>query len=176
MAGIISHGKRIYFWLKTKIYNVVFFIGTREPEGNTHKELIYSVETPKRRRTVSTSLYEIFTDELGDRVVGGGERGELLLWWWVVRGVTPPDPNPRYHRIESAEPEFIKVYRAQDRCRTGPPGWKSIPGLLKRFTNSGIFEQNMGVKKNRLGTGLSNRSAKLHRWRAGTTTRFLLGS
>jgi hypothetical protein len=26
-------------------------------------------EIPKRRRTISTYLYEIFTDELGDRVV-----------------------------------------------------------------------------------------------------------
>jgi len=22
-------------------------------------------------------------------------------------------------------------------CRIGPPGWESIPGLLKRFTNTG---------------------------------------
>jgi hypothetical protein len=45
-------------------------------------------ETPKRRRTISTSFYEIFTDELGDRVVGGGERGEVLLRPPPTQGIT----------------------------------------------------------------------------------------
>jgi hypothetical protein len=39
-----------------------------------------------------------------------------------------------------------------------PPGWESIPGLLKRFTNT-IY----GDYRNREGKGLSYRPARLHR-------------
>ncbi len=59
---------------------------------------------------------------------------------------------------DTTEPVFVKVYGAQESIpwnrfrqpryslagrynkyggRTGPPGWESIPGLLKRFTNTG---------------------------------------
>jgi hypothetical protein len=34
------------------------------------------------------------------------------------------------------EPVFVNVYGAHP-YGTGPPGWESIPGLLKRFTNTG---------------------------------------
>ncbi len=61
-----------------------------------------------------------------------------------------------------SEPVFVNIYGAQelnprnqslaclcslnDRydkqgCRTSPPEWESIPGLLKRFTNTGSDEQ-----------------------------------
>ncbi len=36
-----------------------------------------------------------------------------------------------------SEPEFVNVYGAQESI---PPGWKSIFGLLKRFTNMGSGE------------------------------------
>jgi hypothetical protein len=43
--------------------------------------------------------------------------------------------------IDSEEPILQPMYLAgrYDRkgSRTGPPGWKSIPGLIKRFTNAG---------------------------------------
>jgi hypothetical protein len=52
------------------------------------------------------------------------------------------------------EPVFVNVFESQESippayvawrtgiydkkgCRTGPPGWESIPGLLKRSTNAG---------------------------------------
>jgi hypothetical protein len=43
-----------------------------------------------------------------------------------------------------AESVFVNVFGAQESipptyvaCRTAPPGWESIPGLLKMFTNTG---------------------------------------
>ncbi len=42
------------------------------------------------------------------------------------RGVTP--------HLSKAEPVFVNIYGAQESI---PPGWESIPGLLKRFSNSG---------------------------------------
>jgi hypothetical protein len=84
------------------------------------------------------------------------------------------------------EPLFVNVYRAQESllrndfvilcslagrydksgCRTGPPGWESIPGLLKRFTNmlSGLLKclpifTSKRIKQetnaDRLGTSIS---------------------
>ncbi len=58
--------------METQTLNVVFSLF---PETESIKE------TPKRRRTVSTSLYEIFTGELRDRV--------------VLRGGPVHDPQPR---------------------------------------------------------------------------------
>ncbi len=46
---------------------------------------------------------------------------------------------PRIDSKESIPPAYL-AWRAdttKQGCRTGPPGWESIPGLLKRFTNIG---------------------------------------
>ncbi len=48
----------------------------------------------------------------------------------------------RLHRLAKSIPQnrflgFIIVYKYEPGCRTGPPGLKSIPGLLKRSTNTG---------------------------------------
>jgi hypothetical protein len=39
----------------------------------------------------------------------------------------------------NAEPVFVNVYGAPESI---PPGWESIPGLLKRFTNTGSDSSN----------------------------------
>jgi hypothetical protein len=46
---------------------------------------------------------------------------------------------------DEAEPVFVNVYRAQESI---PPGWESIPRLLKRFTNtgSGVSEEEVGSR------------------------------
>jgi hypothetical protein len=40
---------------------------------------------------------------------------------------------------EKAEPIFVNVSGAQESI---PPGWESIPGLLKRLTNSGLRKRS----------------------------------
>jgi hypothetical protein len=47
-------------------------------------------------------------------------------------------------------------------CRTGPPGWESIPGLLNRSTNTG-FVSNIGATFSSLKKDLK---------RARSSTRF----
>jgi hypothetical protein len=61
------------------------------------------------------------------------------------------EPGNRFQGIDSASPCSLAGRYVKWGCRTGPPGWESIPGLLKRFANTGSC-------------------------RAGTTTLFLLGS
>jgi hypothetical protein len=87
------------------------------------------------RITVTSSLNEFIrtaADQLGNRVVNGDEGG----------GVTPPAPSHLYSRAC-----IIKRLWSQESI---PPGWESIPGLLKRFLNSGsgsrtgqIFKDDM---------------------------------
>ncbi len=56
-------------------------------------------------------------DQLGNRVVMRG------------RGITPSAPSYLYNRAC-----ICKRFWSQESI---PPGWESIPGLLKRFSNSG---------------------------------------
>ncbi len=41
--------------------------------------------------------------------------------------------------VKASQARFVNVYGAQETIlmKSIPPGWESIPGLLKRFTNSG---------------------------------------
>jgi hypothetical protein len=47
----------------------------------------------------------------------------------------------------TAEPVVVNVYGAQESI---PPGWESIPGLLKRFTNTGSGIQVCTEPRNNL--------------------------
>ncbi len=48
--------------------------------------------------------------------------------------------SPGIASKESIPPDYRYVKQS---CSTGPPGWESIPGLLKRSTNTGSV-QNLG--------------------------------
>jgi hypothetical protein len=53
------------------------------------------------------------------------------------------EPKNRFQGIDSAS--LCSLWWASIRqmgCRSVPPGWESIPGLLKRFTNSGSVYEN----------------------------------
>jgi hypothetical protein len=39
--------------------------------------------------------------------------------------------------LENIKIRALAVRYVKEGCRTGPPGWESIPGLLKSFTNTG---------------------------------------
>ncbi len=43
--------------------------------------------------------------------------------------------------------DFANLCSLAGQYRTGPPGWKSIPGLLKRSTNTGSGKQNELLKE-----------------------------
>jgi hypothetical protein len=46
-----------------------------------------------------------------------------------------PPPHPDENELGRPEAVFVNVYRAQESIA---PGWESIPGLLKRPTNTGF--------------------------------------
>ncbi len=72
----------------------------------------------------------------------------MIRWvrsmWWLERltadanVATVLSPNESLSK-ESIPPASVawRTGTSNRVCRTGPPGWESIPGLLKRFTNSG---------------------------------------
>ncbi len=63
--------------------------------------------------------------------------------------------SPEIDSDESIPPAYV-AWRADMTNKltyTGPPGWESIPGLLKRFTNTGL-EVKMGhLLCNKIGWG-----------------------
>jgi hypothetical protein len=79
--------------------------------------------------------------------MGGGKYGEKL-----ENDDSKPAGKFQLHKYETSfekqepEPVFVNDYGAQESiprnqfgqgCHKGPPGCESIPGLLKRFTNTG---------------------------------------
>ncbi len=79
---------------------------------------------------------------------------EMRRKWEAVNCCPQPHFNSEY-TMKNVFAKSLRIFRNRKRlrspridcslagwyvilgCRTGPPGWKSIPGLLKRFTNSG---------------------------------------
>jgi hypothetical protein len=65
----------------------------------------------------------------------------LVLEW--LSGYTEPvfvnveGDQESIPRIDSASLSSLAGKYDKEGCRTGPPGWESISGLLKRFTNTG---------------------------------------
>jgi hypothetical protein len=47
------------------------------------------------------------------------------------------EPRNRFRGIDFANLCSLTGRYEKQGCRTGPPGWKSIPGLLKRSSNTG---------------------------------------
>jgi hypothetical protein len=47
------------------------------------------------------------------------------------------EPRNRFRGIDFASLCSLAGQYEKYGCRTGPPGWESIPGLPKRFTNTG---------------------------------------
>ncbi len=69
--------------------------------------------------------------------------------------VTFQEPRNRFQGIDSAsQAGRYDIYG----CLTGPPGWESIPGLLKRFTNTGsggpIRQIRLSYRPARLGESI----------------------
>jgi hypothetical protein len=71
-------------------------------------------------------------------------------------------PRNRFRGIDFASLCSLPGRYDKYSCRTGPSGWESILGLLKRSTNtsSGIVKQSMRAG-NRAGIGLSYRPARV---------------
>ncbi len=112
---------------------------------------------------------------LGVRLKGGGHWGRTEPVFVNVYGA-----QEAILRTDSAT-QPVRPVRQIGLSNTGPPGWESIPGLLKRSTNTGSdyshkestfrpeppalswnFKKIYGAR-NQVGRGLSYRPARLHR-------------
>jgi hypothetical protein len=58
------------------------------------------------------------------------------------------EPRNRFQEIDSASLCSLAVRYVKKGCRTGPPGWESIPRLLKRFTNTSSSHEGTIEEKN----------------------------
>ncbi len=60
------------------------------------------------------------------------------LCWESYKISEPKFLNIQWAQVSTPRNRFLQSSRyGKKGCRTGPPGWESIPGLHKRFTNSG---------------------------------------
>ncbi len=60
-----------------------------------------------------------------------------ILIMSLINMKTFKEPRNRFQGIDSVSLFSLAGRYVKQGCRTGPPGWESIPGLLKRFTNPG---------------------------------------